>query len=60
MVQPCKSTNHANLSHRAHKVLMSEKLPQCRALIVEDEYEFHELVKQVFDQVTQRIRFVKD
>lgn len=29
-------------------------------IIVEDEDEFHELVKDVFDQVTQRISFAKD
>ena len=29
-------------------------------IIVEDENEFHELVKDVFDRVTQRISFVKD
>jgi hypothetical protein len=29
-------------------------------IIVEDEEEFHELVKDVFDQVTQRISFAKD
>ena len=51
MVQPCKSTNHANLSHRAHKVLMSEKLPQCRALIVEDEYEFQQSLEKALEQV---------
>ena len=51
MVQPCKSTNHANLSHRAHKVLMSDKLPQCRALIVEDEYEFQQSLEKALEQV---------
>jgi len=30
------------------------------SIIVEDEDEFHELVKDVFDQVTQRISFAKD
>jgi len=29
-------------------------------IIVEDEDEFHELVKDVFDQVTQRISFARD
>jgi len=29
-------------------------------IIVEDEDEFVELVKDVFDQVTQRISFAKD
>ncbi|CCC41343.1 IS630-like element ISHwa7 family transposase [Haloquadratum walsbyi] len=29
-------------------------------IIVEDEDEFHELVRDVFDQVTQRISFAKD
>jgi len=29
-------------------------------MIVEDEGESHELVKDVFDQVTQRVSFAKD
>ena len=29
-------------------------------IIVEDEDEFHELVKDVLDQVTQRISFARD
>lgn len=51
MVQQNKRINHANLSYRAPKVLMSDKLPQCCALIVEDEYEFQQSLEKALEQV---------
>lgn len=33
------------------KVLMSVKLPQCRALVVEDEFEFQQSLKKALEQV---------